>query len=440
MEAFERTLPHSLDAERSILGAVLLHDESLLSVEQLLPSDFFREAHKRLYACFLGLSDAGVPIDLTTVRDALVKTGEWDDVGGPAYVTSLVDGLPRSTNIAAYATIVKEKSRLRAAIYAANKLSTAAYEERDDVSGLLGTAAEELFALGGQSHRTAPRPIAELYQASMDAIEQAHSRGGVITGLATGFTELDEMLAGLQPSDLILIAARTSMGKTSLAMNIARSIGTDATVLVFSLEMSGHQLFVRLLSSEARVDSHRLRAGFLSPTDWARVATAAEHINNSHLIVDDTPGLSVLDIRARARTVRKQFGLKLIVVDYLQLMKGHGRFDNRTQEVGIISRGLKGLAKELDVPVIALSQLSRAPEQRKGKRPQLSDLRESGDLEHDADVVVFIYRPEQDGDDDAQGVAELIVSKQRNGPTGSVKVAFVKEYTRFENLYIPKAD
>lgn len=432
----ERTLPHDLDAERAVLGAVLLHEDLFHSVlDVLTTTDFYRDAHRRIYTAMLDLHEDRQAVDFLTVKHLLDRTGQLDEIGGPAYLSALTDGIPKSANIAHYAAIVVEQSRLRAAIAAGTKLVASAHDADREAAVLLGETAEKLFELGGAAVRTRPVLVRELLQAGMAALERAHANMGFLTGLSTGFTELDEMTAGLQPSDLVLIAGRTSKGKTAIAVNIARHVAVAHTVLFFSLEMSKTQLLFRLLSGDARVEAHRMRAGVLGDKDWGKLSHAMAQISEAKLLIDDTPGIGVMEVRAKARQVRAEHGLDLIVVDYLQLMRGRGKFDNRTQEIGTISRGLKALAKELDVPVVALAQLSRATEARKDKRPQLSDLRESGDLENDADVVLLLHRPEgADVDEGAEGLAEVIIAKQRNGPTGSVKLAFLSEFTRFENL------
>lgn len=433
-----KSLPANIEAERSILGAILLHGEALDMVADLIrPEDFFRDAHRRIFAAILALAGAAQPVEFVTLKEALSRKGELDEVGGPAYISALVDGVPRSTNIQHYAAIVKEKSRLRETISTANRLSAAAYAEEEPAADLASGAAERLFDLGGAALPGKPVLLRDLSARGIEQIERAHAGRGEVTGTATGFTELDEILAGLQPSDLVLVAGRTSQGKTALAMNVARFVARQAPVLVFSLEMTRLQLYMRLLASEAGVDSHRMRSGYLGEADWGLLAAAMGALGDCRMLIDDTPGIGVVEVRARARQVRGEHGLGLVVVDYLQLMRGRGRFDNRTQEIGTISRGLKGVAKELGVPVVALAQLSRAPEAghgRKARRPQLSDLRESGDLENDADVVLLIYRPEAEPGSEQQDVAEIIVAKQRNGPTGVVKLAFRKQYVRFENL------
>lgn len=437
MMAGDRTLPHSLEAERSILGAILLHGETLDQIADALePGDFYRDAHRRIYGAMLTLSEATTPIELVTLREQLGKRGDLDEVGGAAYISALVDGIPRGTNIVHYAGIVKEKSRLRQAIHTGNKLLQAAYEASEPSAEVVNRAAEALYDLGGEALPGRPVLLRDLSAAGMEQIERSHASGVSVTGLATGYTGLDEMTAGLQATDLILVAARTSMGKTALAMNIARNVSAKDTTLVFSLEMSKLQLYMRLLASEAGVDSHRLRAGYLSDQEWARLAKAMGTLSECHMLIDDTPSIGVLEVRARARQVKAERGLGLIVVDYIQLMRGRGRFDNRVQEIGSISRGLKAVAKELNVPIVALCQLSRAPEAghgRKARRPTLSDLRESGDLENDADVVLIIYRAEESKDDELP-IAEIIIAKQRNGPTSVVKLAWMSQYVRFDNL------
>ncbi len=437
----ERALPSNLEAERSVLGAILLHNEALAVLgDTLKAADFFRDAHRRIFASMLKLVEMQRPIELVTLREELKRTGDLEEVGGPAYISALVDGVPRSTNIAHYAAIVAEKSRLRSAIYTANKLSKMAYGAEERSADIVSAAAEELSAIGGSALEGQAVFLRDLLPAGMEALERAvQNKSGSVTGIRTGFSALDDMTAGLQPGDLTLIAARTSQGKTALAMNLARVIGESVPLLIFSLEMSKEQLFMRMLASESRVDSHRIRSGFLMDKDWTRIATAIETLNSLKILIDDHGNLTVRQFAARARQVKAHHGLGAIVVDYIQLMRGQGNFENRTQEIGTISRGLKAAAKELGVPVIALAQLSRAAEPqpgRKARRPQLSDLAESGSLENDADVVLLIYRPEPK-DDEVLEVAEIIVAKQRNGPTGVVKLAWNREIVRFENIGLP---
>jgi replicative DNA helicase len=441
--ASERTLPHNLEAERSVLGAILLHNDAFnLAAEVIDSGDFFRDAHRRIFDKMVALSERHGAIDLVTLKDELGRAGELDEVGGPAYIAALVDGVPRAMNVEHYARIIKEKATLRNLIFSANKILATAYDGAEEADVILDQAEHAIFAIADDKVRDGFVSLRELAHSSLDTIEKLHARKELVTGVPTGFTDLDEMTSGLQSSDLIIVAARPSMGKTSLVLNIAQHVGTktDMTVGFFSLEMSKEQLFMRLLTSEARIDAHRLRGGFLGERDWGRLSTAIGTLSEAKIFIDDTPSIGVLEMRAKCRRLASEHGLNLVIVDYIQLMQGRGRFENRNLELASISRSLKGLAKELGVPVVVLSQLSRAPESRSDHRPQLSDLRESGALEQDADVVAFIYRDDvyqdksQPAASDAQGVAEIILGKQRNGPTGIVKLAFIREYTRFENL------
>jgi replicative DNA helicase len=439
----DRTLPHNLDAEKSVLGAILINNEAFNHAAELIDArDFFRDAHRRIFDRMVTLSERGDAIDFVTLKEELGRAGELEEVGGPAYITSLADGVPKSANIEYYARIVKEKSTLRSLIHSANRIIADAYEAEQEPDLLLDEAERAIFAIAEDRIRAGFVPLRDLVQGSFATIEKLQQHKGMVTGVPTGFIDLDEMTSGLQPSDLVLVAARPSMGKTSFVLNIAQHIGTqtDMTVGFFSLEMSKEQLFMRMLTSEARIDAHRFRSGFLSEKDYGRLSQALGTLAEARVFIDDTASLGVLEMRAKARRLKAEHGLHLLVVDYIQLMQGRGRFESRQQELASISRSLKGLAKELTVPIVALSQLSRAPETRSDHRPQLSDLRESGALEQDADVVMFIYREDQYRDSegqpnqDAEGVAEIIVGKQRNGPTGSLKLAFIKEHTRFENL------
>ncbi len=440
--AAERTLPHNLEAERSVLGAILLNNDAFnLAAEVIDSQDFYRDAHRRIFDRMVQLAERGNAIDLVTLKDELARGGELDEVGGPAYIAALVDGVPRSTNVEHYARIIKEKSTLRSLISSANKIVSSAYEADEEADVILDRAEHAIFAIADKKVRDGFVSLRDLAQDSFETIEKLHARKELITGVPTGFTDLDEMTSGLQPSDLVIVAARPSMGKTSLVLNIAQHVGTktDLSVGIFSLEMSKEQLFLRMLTGEARIDAHRLRGGFLGERDWGRLSQAIGTLSEAKVFIDDTPSIGVLEMRAKSRRLAAEHGLNLVIVDYVQLMQGRGRFENRTLELAAISRSLKGLAKELSVPIVVLSQLSRAPESRSDHRPQLSDLRESGALEQDADVVLFIYREDQYADKnepptDSQGIAEIIIGKQRNGPTGVVKLAFIREFTRFENL------
>jgi replicative DNA helicase len=439
----ERTLPHNLEAEKSVLGAILIQNEAFNHAAELIDSkDFFRSAHSRIFEKMVFLSERGDAIDFITLKEELSRSGELEDVGGPAYIASLADGVPRSANVEYYARIVKEKATLRNLIFSANKILAEAYEAEQEPDLLLDEAERSIFAIAEGRIRAGFVPLRDLVQTSFTMIEKLQQHKGLVTGVPTGFIDLDEMTSGLQPSDLVLVAARPSMGKTSFVLNIAQHVGTstDMTVGFFSLEMSKEQLFMRLLTSEARIDAHRFRTGFLTEKDYGRLSHALGTLAEARVFIDDSASIGVLEMRAKARRLKAEHGLHLLIIDYIQLMQGRGRFENRQAEIASISRSLKGLAKELNVPIVALSQLSRASETRSDHRPQLSDLRESGALEQDADVVMFIYRAEQYRDaegqpnTDEQGIAEIIIGKQRNGPVGTAKLAFIKEHTRFENL------
>src|SRR6186713_1552375 len=438
--AAERTLPHNLEAERSVLGAILVHNDAFNLAAQVIDSgDFYRDAHRRIFDKMVQLNERNQAIDFVTLKEELSRAGEIDEVGGPAYVASLADGVPRATNVEYYARIVKEKATLRNLIFAANKILTNAYEADQESDLILDEAESSIFAVADDRLKAGFVPMRELVKDSFPKIEQLFEHKRLVTGVPTGFVDLDEMTRGLQPGDLVIVAARPSMGKTSLVLNIAQyvAIQPDHTVGFFSLEMSKESLFLRLLTSEAQIDSHRLMSGAIGQKDYSRISHALETLSAMKLYIDDSAGVGVLEMRAKSRRLKAEHGLNLIVVDYIQLMSGRGRFENRTLELASISRSLKGLAKELSVPIIVLSQLSRAPESRSDHRPQLSDLRESGALEQDADVVGLIYRDDvynKDPNSPDAGTAELILDKQRNGPTGIVKLAFLREQTRFANL------
>ena len=438
----ERTLPHNLEAEKSVLGAVLINNPSFnQAAEVLVPEDFFRDAHRRIFEKMVSLTDRSEPVDLVTLKDELARAGELEDVGGPAYISSLTDGVPRSANVEYYAKIVKEKSTLRRLIQSANEVLVRAYDAEEDADSLLDEAERSIFQIAEHRLRSGFVRLSELVDSGYQLIEQLQQHKGVVTGVPSGFVDLDEMTSGFQRSDLVIVAARPAMGKTSFVLNMALHSGIEAgkTVGLFSLEMSKEQLFMRMLTSEARVDAHRFRGGYLGEQDYARLVDAFARLHEARVFIDDTPGVGILEMRAKARRLKLEHGLDMIIVDYLQLMQGRGRFENRQQELASISRALKILAKELDVPIVALSQLSRATESRGDHRPQLSDLRESGALEQDADVVLFIFReemyvPEAERSPDVEGTAEIIIGKQRNGPTGTVRLAFLRQFTRFENL------
>ncbi len=437
--ATERTLPHNLEAERCVLGAILISNDAFNHAAELIDArDFFRDAHRRIFDKMVVLSERGQVIDFVTLKEELGRAGELDEVGGPAYIAALADGVPRSTNVEHYARIVKEKATLRNLIFSATKILASAYDGEQDADTLLDQAEKSIFEIAEDRIREGFVSIRDLAHQSFGTIEALLDHKGIVRGIPSGWADLDELTGGFQPSDLILIAARPSMGKTSLVLNIAQHVGTrtDKTVGIFSLEMSKEQLFMRMLTTEARINAHQFRSGYFDHEKYfGRLGQAIGVLEQARIFIDDTPAVGVLEMRAKARRLMVEHGLHLLIVDYIQLMQARGRFDNRTQELASISRALKGLAKELNIPLIALSQLSRAPEARADHRPQLADLRESGALEQDADVVLFIYREDQyEPTPENENVAEIIVGKQRNGPTGVVKLAFIKEFTRFESL------
>jgi replicative DNA helicase len=438
--AAERTLPHNLDAERSVLGAILVHNDAFnLAVQVIDSGDFYRDAHRRIFERMVTLNERNHAIDFVTLKEELSRAGELDEVGGPAYVASLADGVPRATNVEYYARIVKEKATLRNLIFAANKILTNAYEADQESDLVLDEAESAIFAVAEDRLKAGFIPMRDLVKESFPKIEQLFEQKRLITGVPTGFVDLDEMTRGFQPGDLVIVAARPSMGKTSLVLNIAQYVATQPGLSVgfFSLEMSKESLFLRLLTSEAQIDSHRLMSGAIGQKDYSRISHALETLSAMKLYIDDTANIGVLEMRAKSRRLQAEHGLNLLVVDYIQLMSARGRYENRTLELASISRSMKGLAKELKVPIVILSQLSRAPEARSDHRPQLSDLRESGALEQDADVVILIYRDDvynRDPNSPDAGTAELILAKQRNGPTGTVRLAFLREQTRFASL------
>lgn len=435
---FDRGLPSSIESEKSILGAILL-DNSVCNqaVEMLRRDEFFLDSHRRIYDKMVLLSERSLPIDLVTLSEELRRAGEFEQVGGATYIASLIDGVPRTDTIEHYARLVKSKAMLRKLITASNQIIARCVEEEDEAPTIVDEAERLIFQIAEDSVRQGFRPVGEIARRRLEQIEQMAGRPEMITGVPTGFTDFDQMTSGLQRQDLIIIAARPSMGKTALALNMAQYAAKNGMVAgIFSLEMSAEQLVSRLLCSEARIDAHRLRTGYLNREEWARLADALRRLCETQIYLDDTPGLGVLEMRAKARRLKAEHGLDLLIIDYMQLMSGRGRVESRQQEVSQISRDLKALAKELDLPVVALSQLSRAPETRGGDhRPQLSDLRESGAIEQDADVVCFIFREEvYNPRDDNEGKAEVIIAKQRNGPTGSINLVFLKQFTRFEPL------
>jgi replicative DNA helicase len=434
----EKTLPHNAEAERTVLGAVLVDGTAFNSAAEILTrDDFYREGHRRIFDAMAALAERSATIDLVTVKDELAKSAALEAVGGAAYVAGLTDGMPRIVNVEAWSRIIKEKAALRNLIHASNRIVQSCYEAEDEPAVILDRAEKAIFDIAEHRLRQGFIGIREIVKESFRTIDQLSQSKELVTGLPTGFVDLDERTSGLQKGDLIIVAARPAMGKTSFCLNVAQyaSAKTGETVGIFSLEMAKEQLVLRMLCADARVDAHRLRTGNLQEKDWTRLAKAYADLSASKIFIDDSASLTPLEMRAKCRRLKAEFGLGLVVVDYLQLVSAPGRAENRQQEIAAVSRSLKGMAKELSVPVVALSQLSRAPEARTEKRPQLSDLRESGALEQDADVVMFIFREEEyKPTEENRGVAEIIIGKQRNGPTGMLKLAFIKEYTRFENF------
>lgn len=438
----EKPLPSSPESERVILGAILL-DNTLISqaIELLKQEDFYSPLHRRVFRAMSNLFERGDKIEPILIGEELKKEGQLEAIGGVATITNLTFGLPHFSNIAQYAKVVKDKAIIRNLIKACNQITSEALAEEDDAEIILDHAEQAIFALADERTRQGfahIKPVAETVLSKVQ--EYARRESHALTGIATGFRELDQMTSGLQRNDLIIVAARPSMGKTALCLNIAQNAATleGAVVAVFSLEMSKEQLVMRMLSSEARVDAHRFRNGYLTRDEWGRLAEAIGTLSEAKIFIDDTPGISVLEMRAKVRRLAaEQKQLDMILVDYMQLMSGSKRSESRQQEVSQISRELKGLAKEMNVPLIALSQLSRAPEARNPPKPMMSDLRESGSIEQDADVVAFIYRDDYyKPTEENAGLAELLIAKQRNGPTGTVKLAFLKEFTKFTDAYI----
>jgi replicative DNA helicase len=434
-----------------VLGAVLIENDSINKiVEILVPEDFYKDAHRRIFSVMLDMFESGEAIDLVTLADKLRGTKGLETVGDASYLSLLVSMVPTAANIKNHALIIREKSVLRRLIHTATEIITQSYDDtRSSVSvdELLDQAERSIFEITQKKIRDSFIALKDIVKDSFKTIERLYERKEMVTGLPTGFADIDKLTSGFQPSDLIIVAGRPSMGKTAFCLNVAAhaAIDKEKAVAVFSLEMSKEQLVLRMLCSEARVDAHRLRTGYLSESDWPKLTLAAGRLSEAPIFIDDTAAISVLEMRAKARRLKAEHGLELIIVDYLQLMRGRGRDDNREQEISNISRSLKALAKELQVPVIALSQLNRAVETRgKDKRPMLADLRESGAIEQDADVIFFIYRDEvynkcecpHDGEClcGRRGVAEVIIGKQRNGPIGKVDLTFMSRYTRFENL------
>ncbi|MFH1156443.1 MAG: replicative DNA helicase [Pseudomonadota bacterium] len=432
--------PHDMDAEESVLSAILIDNDTLLDVVEILkPDDFYSNAHKKIFSAISGLFAKNTPADLVTVATWLKERNELEEIGGAAFLAAIADAAPMAVNAVHYARIIKGKSMLRSLMNSATTIIERCLKDRGDVEDIIDFAENEVFKIAESKTTKSFSPLAELINLNIDALEERQGRNGGLSGISTGYARLDAITSGLQKSDLIILAARPSMGKTAFALNIARNVAMEeqVPVAIFSLEMSKEQLSMRLLTSEARIDSNRLKTGFISQEDWQNATDAAGALNDAPIFIDDTANISSMEIRAKARRLKMDKGLGLVIIDYLQLMKAPVQSDRRDLEIAEISRSLKALAKELDIPVVALSQLNRMLEQRAEKRPLLSDLRESGALEQDADIVAFIYRDEvynKEPNNPNRGKAEIIVAKNRNGSVGTAFMTFLGAYTRFEEL------
>jgi len=434
----DRMPPHNIEAEQAVLGAVFLEKEALITAMEIVrPEDFYRTAHQRIFQCMIDLLERGEPIDLVTVTAELQNRKWLEEVGGVSYLTDLANAVPTAANVEYYARIVEEKALLRRLIRVATQIASTGYGETEDVGEILSQAERNILEISQRRSRGQFVSIKDVLLETYEKIEFLATHRGEVTGVASGYPDLDRMTSGFQPSDLIIVAARPSVGKTAFALNIAQNVGIRGeTVAIFSLEMSAQQLVTRMLCAEGNLEAHKLRTGYLEEEDWERLTMAISTLAKAPIFIDDTPGITVTEIRSKLRRLKAERGLSLVVIDYLQLIQGRSRYaENRQQEISEISRSLKGIARELHVPVIALSQLSRAVEQRQDKRPILSDIRESGSIEQDADIVAFLYRDDYyDPETDRKNIVEVIIAKQRNGPTGKVELVFLKEYNKFVSL------
>ena len=436
--------PQNIEAEESLFSGILIDNNTLIDVIDIIsPEDFYRSAHQKIFSGIVELFSKNEPVDLVTLTNALKERGHLEEIGGATYLATLVDTVPLAVNAKHYAKIVHDKASLRSLIEKANKIAKECFEDRGNVDEIIDFAESSIFEISKDKHKQSFFLISEIIDSNIETLEERQGNKTLVTGVPTGFTRLDNLTSGLQKSELIILAARPSMGKTALALNIARNAAVDANVpvAIFSLEMSKEQLSMRMLCSEARIDSSRLRGGFFSMEDWRKLTDAAGVLSDASIFIDDSPDISAMGIRAKARRLKMEKDIGLVIVDYLQLMKGRMSAERRDLEISEISRSLKVLAKELDVPVMALSQLNRMLEQRNDKQPRLSDLRESGALEQDADVVAFIYRDEiynSDENNPKKGTADILIRKNRNGPTGEATLTFLDSYTRFENIAFEK--
>ena len=441
----DRVPPQNIEAEQSVLGAILIDQGAIAKISDILqPEDFYREAHKLVYRSAMTLFERGEAIDFITVIDMLRREESLERAGGISYITSLANGVPTAANIVFHAKIVQEKSLLRRLIHAATDIAAMGYAETEEVERVLDHAEQKILEVATRKIGQDFAPIKEIIFSTLDKIDEMHKAKGGITGLSTGFTNLDKLTGGFQRSDLILIAARPSMGKTAFVLNVAQHMATrdKKSVAIFSLEMPREQLAMRMMCAEGLIDSQHFRTGAMSNDEWKNLVDAADRLSASPMFIDDTAGVNAVELRNKARRISKEHGLDCIIIDYLQLMDGgaHSRIDNRQQQISDISRSLKALARELKVPVIALSQLSRGPESRTSRKPMLSDLRESGSLEQDADMVAFLYREDYyNPETEKKNLTELIIAKNRNGPTETVELYFHKNFTRFTD-YSPRTD
>ncbi|HOQ17753.1 MAG TPA: replicative DNA helicase [Defluviitaleaceae bacterium] len=433
-----RIPPHDIEAEQSVLGSMIIDHEAIVTASEILRGeDFYRPDHKIIYEACIDLFNQNSPIDLVTLKSRLEEMGLLEQVGGISYLSHLAASVPTSAHIKQYAKIVESKSILRRLIKACQDISAVSFEAKEDVNDILNQAEQSIFHILQNKHTEDFSPMREVLLSAFEKIEEIYRNQGKVTGIPTGFIDLDYKTAGFQPSDLILIAARPSMGKTAFALNIAQyaAVRQKVPVAIFSLEMSKEQLVNRMLCAEAMIDSQKLRTGSLEQEDWVKIARSMGPLSEAPIYIDDTPGISVMEMRAKCRRLKLEKGLGMIFIDYLQLMTANRRFESRQQEISEISRSLKALAREMEAPVVALSQLSRACEARADHRPMLSDLRESGAIEQDADVVMFLYRDEYyHPDTEKKNQAEVIIAKQRNGPTGTVDLIWLGQYTKFVNM------
>ena len=438
--------PQNIEAEQSVLGGILIENGAINKVMEILTvDDFYRDSHQRIFNALVDLSERDEPADLITLTNELRKSNQLDSIGGASYLASLIDSVPTAANIEYYAKIVKEKAILRKLIETSTDIITQSYEDRGDVEGFLDEAERAIFEISEKRVKPSFYSIRDIVKESFKTLERLFEKKELVTGVPSGFKELDRLTAGFHASDLIIVAGRPSMGKTALCLNLAQyaAIEKRIPVAIFSLEMSKEQLVIRMLCSEAQVEGTRLRTGFLTESDWPKLTLAAGNLSDAPIFIDDSAAISVLELRAKSRRLKGDYGLGMLIIDYLQLMKGRTRVESRQQEISEISRSLKALAKELNIPVIAVSQLSRKTEERQGMRPQLSDLRESGAIEQDADLILFLYRDEvynRSEDNPNKGKAELIIGKQRNGPIGKIELAFFDKFTTFRELYKGEAE